>query len=433
VKRNDLHPKIRSQYNEKKGCGVEKLDESGYHNIWFVIPPALPRNPIQLSKQEQMAVFEALSKANKVFNKLKTYANMDNIDRLITYLFSRQEAVVSSRIEGTFSTIDEALSLQDENTDIRSASQSVRSYAKSLELVYENINKNKFDAITVELFKDLHKQIIGRDPDFSGIPGEFRTPGEPGSIVQIGGLGRKDQSIYNPAPPRHVSWLMDNFVAWLSDPVITEAGDAGLGNTLSVRMALAHAHFEAIHPFTDGNGRVGRIIWPMQMILSGYMPLYLSGYLEQKRNDYFDALELFQKKLRPLAMINFMGDAISHSFEEMQRSKQALIDLSERWRKNLKPRKGSGAGRLLDILLGVPILDVNEVSSRLNISFPTASKAISQLEKAGILYQRSSGKRNRIFAAEEVIAIVSRHFGQDPKDAIEIARKRLKIEGEKSN
>ena len=138
----------------------------------------------------------------------------------------------------------------------------------------------------------------------------MRAPGLPDDIMQIGGTGRKEDATYNPAPPEHVARCLEDVMAWLRNKTLIEMGDAGMGMGLPVRMAIGHAHFEAVHPFSNGNGRIGRILWPLQMTAAGHLPLYLSGYVEKNRDEYGQALQEAQKKLSYGRIVEFVANAV---------------------------------------------------------------------------------------------------------------------------
>ncbi len=195
--------------------------------------------------------------------------------------------------------------------------------------------------------------------------------------------------------------------------------------TLPVRLAVAHAHFEAVHPFPDGSGRVGRSLWPLQMAASGVMPVYLSGYIEKEKDLYAKSLQSAQKKLRYAPLIELLSDAIVASKNEMARTKSLLQALPAEWEKRAAPRKNSAAARALPLLVKLPIISANQLTAELSCSFTAASNALSQLTAAGVVRERTSFQRNRIFAAEEVIHLLSREFGADPKAALAGARRLL--------
>ena len=179
-------------------------------------------------------------------------------------------------------------------------------------------------ALTPELLCNLHKKVMQKDPGFSAIAGRLRELGAPGDIVQIGSIGRKEDSIYNPAPPAHVKRCLDEVLEWMRDESLLELGDAGMGLSLPVRMAIGHVHFESVHPFSDGNGRVGRMLWAMQMAAADQLPLYLSNYVEVEKSEYGAALQEAQKQLTYSRIIDFICRAIVACSDEEAVTQQVL-------------------------------------------------------------------------------------------------------------
>ena len=137
--------------------------------------------------------------------------------------------------------------------------------------------------------------VVGTDVVILGRTGQANRSA---TVSQLGGGGgRKEDAIYNPSPPEHAARCLEDVMVWIRNKTLIELGDAGMGMSLPVRMAIGHAHFEAVHPFSNGNGRVGRILWPLQMAAAGHLPLYLSGYVERNNHEYGQALQEAQKQL----------------------------------------------------------------------------------------------------------------------------------------
>ena len=419
MKRDDLHPDLAKDYSPERGYGTEKIDHPDFQNIFFVVPKPLPTT--REHSQITQAMTHSLSKAYQALNSTKSLEQMDGIDRLISRLVMKQEALSSSRIEGTFSTIDEVFSAQTEEKEAKPDTLSVLGYAKALSQILETVRSKREAGVTLELFQDIHKMIVSPDTSYAYIPGQFRSLGLPHSVVQIGGLRRKEESTYNPAPPAHVGWLMNSLVSWLSDSGIREEGDAGIGLPLPLRMALAHAHFEAIHPFPDGNGRVGRLIWPVQMILSDLAPIHLSSFIEAERQGYYDGLKAYQQKLDICPLLDYLGDALKASKHEEEQTKIALKKLLESWQERLSARRGSSAEKILPLLLEWPILGIEEVQQSIAVSLQTASSALQKLESEKIIIEKTGRLRRRKWSADEVLTILKRPFGMSPDDALHLA------------
>lgn len=430
MRREELTGRLQQTYTPERGYGVAHVPNAGYENIWFVVPPNPPATlPAGLASGLSPGV---LGQANSAILRRPMLSEANRLDRLAAYLFARREAVSSSRMEGTWSTVDHALAPAGEDeadsAGERSAHASVRGYAAALEYGFREIGRSGISALTPELVCELHRRVMARDPGFGGVAGQVRTPGLPGDVVQIGGGGRREDSLYNPAPPDHVARSFGAVMGWLADEAVVGMGDAGMGFSLPMRMAIGHAHFEAVHPFSDGNGRAGRMIWPLQIVAAGRLPLFLSGYVERNRAEYSSALQEAQKQLSYGRIVAFVCDAIVASSEEEALTKSVIGALPDVWRSRSRFRKGSTAARALDLIDSMPIVTANLLSRELGVSFQAASTALHALADSGIVRERTGQSRYRVFAAEEVIAVLARPFGEDPEIALEGARVSLGVE-----
>ncbi|MDP7547911.1 MAG: Fic family protein [Alphaproteobacteria bacterium] len=214
---------------------------------------------------------------------------------------------------------------------------------------------------------------------------------------------------YNPPPPADVAATLEQSMAYMR-----AEGLQLQQQSLITRMAVAHAHFEAVHPFRDGNGRVGRLLLPLMMAADGQTPLYLSPYIEAFRPDYNQALRAAQQRLAWHEMVGFMADAVVGTAEELLRTRSALLVLGELWRRRRKFRQGSAALRALDVLPHYPVLTVNRLAALLDVSHAAAATAVRQLSQAGVLLERTGYARNRVFTAPEALSIINRPFGAAP-------------------
>jgi len=416
MKKDELKGPLRQEYDKKRGYGVMKLAAAGYQNIWFVIPPPPPR---ALPKGLPL---KAMGRANATLTRLPTFGEMSAIDKLINYFFVRREAVESSRIEGTWSTIDSVLTPAEvfDTEQAKSENQSVKGYAHALEKQFNRAFEKKEKIFTGKLLCEIHKDIVSKDPSFKGTPGSLRQPGKPGSIVQIGGSFRKEESTYNPTPPQHVRASLNEVLDWLSDEGLAQKGDAELaGFTLAVRLAIGHTHFEAVHPFPDGNGRVGRALWPLQMVCTDRMPLYLSGFVESQKAAYGKALQEAQKKLNYSPIIEFVCEAVVQSEAEAKVTRAAIEGLPKRWKDRAKFRAGSASALALDVLLRKPVVTSVTLMEELKLSKQVVSTAINQLVERRIIRARGKVGRMNVYAAEELIALLSREFGANAEEALE--------------
>jgi len=415
MKREELVGVLRQQFSTDRGFGIQKVGKAGFENIWFVVPQKPPHD---ISEKLSLPL---IRDANLALQGRPGIRSASEIQRTMAYLLARREAVSSSRMEGTWSTVDEVLSPAIDDTG-PSATASVRGYANALMHGIQTVQSTGMAALTPDLLCSLHERVMQKDPGFHGRAGRLREPGLPGDVVQIGSFGRKENSKYNPAPPAHVKRCLNEVLDWMRDEALLQLGDAGMGMVLPIRMAIGHAHFEAVHPFSDGNGRVGRMLWALQMAAAGRLPLYLSSYVEAERNEYGAALEEAQKQLAYRRIIEFVCQAIVACTEEEAVTQQALERLPELWQERGKFRSGSSAAKALGLLIRMPIMTVKQLAAELSVSTQAANQGLQRLERAGVVRDRTGRGRRRIFAAEEVIGVLARPFRMDTEVALDAAR-----------
>ena len=422
MRREELCQELRAPFTKERGYGVAKTKDPAFANIWFVVPPP---PPAVLPRDLPVA---AVRRANRALNSLKSFGDMDEVDRTVNYLFVRREALQSSRMEGTWSTIDHVLTPRDAYVAKRGKDehQSIRGYAAALEKLSARTLREQEGIFTEKTVCQIHREIMAKDPAFRGFPGVLRAPKQAGSVVFIGGQLRPESSIYNPAPPERVKICLASVLEWLRDADLAQAGDAGVGGfSLPVRLAISHACFEAVHPFNNGNGRVGRALWPLQMICAGHMPVYLSGFVEMERDTYGRALQAAQKQLKFGPIVEFIAEAIELSAKEASITKAAALGLVGRWRERAKFRAKSASERALDVLLKQPIMTAALLVRELKISKQAASVAIQQLVERGVIAEREKAGKTHVYAAEELIALLSREFGADAELAMQSGRAKL--------
>lgn len=371
-----------------------------YEAHYGVVPAPPPEEalPLKTARPAYDAAMEALG-------TVEAWAGAAHAPFLFTRVLARQEAVSSSAIEGTHSTLDELLALEEnEGEEAGSAARQVHDYAVILERLLPKAYQDGSAIFTLPLIQDLHQEVMRSDPAYKDPPGDLRT-----AIVYVGG-GRIENSLWNPPPPDRVAACLAQTLDYLRND-----GMQAVNQGLLTRMAVSHAHFEAVHPFRDGNGRVGRMLLPLMMAADRRMPLYLSPFIESRKERYYQCLQAAQQQLEWDALIGFFADAVTVTVRELSATRQALETLGERWRQRRKFRRGSGSVRALDVLPYYPVLTVQRLANVLGLSFPPASAAVDQLVSAGILVERTGYRRNRIFAAPEVLRILNRPFESAPE------------------
>ncbi|MBI4724761.1 MAG: Fic family protein, partial [Rhodomicrobium sp.] len=179
------------------------------------------------------------------------------------------------------------------------------------------------------------------------------------------------------------------------------------------QMAVAHAHFEAVHPFADGNGRAGRLLLPLMLRAAGHTPLYLSLYIAAFKQDYYGALREAQQRLNFIPLISYLSRAIVSTVSDAEHAVTRLNALYAEWTKKRKFRQKSAATRMLDKLAWHPVVTIKTIERLVDASPAAARIAINQLVEAGILTERTGKTRYRIFQAREVLEIYKNPSGAD--------------------
>ncbi|HVR57327.1 MAG TPA: Fic/DOC family N-terminal domain-containing protein [Pseudolabrys sp.] len=350
-------------------------------------------------------VLARLRAADAALVRIETLAAELKDPYLISRILPRREAVSSSAIEGTNSTLDELLSGEEsEDSQQGEAAVQVRDYALALDDYLPRAKKEKLEIFTSSLVQELHRAVMRGDAEYKDSPGDLRQ-----IVVWIGGRGDIAYSTYNPTPPADIAPCLEDTMKYMRCE-----GMQAMYQSFIVRLAIAHAHFEAVHPFRDGNGRVGRLLLPLMMAAEGMMPIYLSPYIEAHKTAYYESLKAAQQRLEWFEAVGFMADAIVGTTDELLKTRDALSALGNLWRERRKFRRGSASLRALDVLPHYPVLTVKRLASLLEITVPAASQAVEQLVENKILTERTGYARNRVFAAPDALSIINRPFGEDP-------------------
>lgn len=395
MRRSDLTGAVQRQ--------LKKLPKP-FESHYGVVPLSPPEDAITLSTAlpHLRAASEALGRVNTLAAELKD-------PFIISRILTRREAVSSSAIEGTNSTLDELLSVEERDVDedgeaVTEATAQVRDYARLLETIVPRAAEQGPAVFTVDLIRSLHRNVMASDSAYQDEPGVLRK-----NVVWIGGGGNIANSTYNPAPPADISRTLSQTVDYLRCN-----GAQAVNQHLVSRMAISHAHFESIHPFRDGNGRVGRLLLPLMMAADAQTPLYLSPYIEAHKDDYYSALKAAQQRLDWAPGIALMSKAITSTVDELVVTRDALAQLTEIWKGRQKFRTGSAALRALSILPHYPVVTTKRLMALLDVSQPVALEATNRLVELGILKERTGYRRNRVFASPEALTVINRPFGAPP-------------------
>jgi Fic family protein len=313
--------------------------------------------------------------------------------------FVRREAVLSSRIEGTQATLGELLAAEAGAAVDRSPAdlREVGNYVTALE---HGALRLKQLPLSLRLVRELHERLMHGVRGDTATPGEFRRSqnwiGAPGSTPAT--------AAYVPPPPDQ---LMDCLGAWeryLHDTTLPPL----------VHAALIHSQFEAIHPFQDGNGRVGRLMITLMLLDRKLLPaplLYLSAYFDMTRDQYYARLQGVTEHGEWEAWVSyFLAGVLSQSMDALSRIER-IDALAMDWRKRIEATASRTTEGVLAELMKNPFVRVKALAERLDVAFTTAQRAVDRLADAGVLTLATDAKRDRVYCARELLAILEKEAG----------------------
>ncbi len=374
-----------------------RVDE--YPGAHALIPPPTP------SLITLPGIANEVARAHEALGVLKSLTLKLPNPHFVTRTLDRREAVRSSQMEGTSSDINDLFAYEATGSGEGLPPDVVvtLNYVKALDYGLEQVQLHGGVAgLTSDLIKGTHKQLMNGVKGFNGVPGAFREKQN-----WIGGFNIYEAKLV-PPPARHVQKCMDDLEMFLRNPA---PEDQQYVVPLVIRMAIAHAQFETIHPFVDGNGRTGRILMPLMLAAEGYPPVYLAGYLKTNQREYFDTLLNVQLQDKWTDWIKFFATGVTLAVQESMRTAEELIGILDNWQKlvaNHGIRSDSAVNKLLEMLIGKPVVTANQVKDLLGVSFPAASNALAKLEEIGIVHQPDKQVRNRTFVAQAVIELLNR-------------------------
>ena len=307
--------------------------------------------------------------------------------------FLRREAVLSSRIEGTVTRLDQLLLFETASGQLApdDDAEEVFNYVLALELGLEAIRSGQ--PFTRGLLREVHKALMQGVRGSDKRPGEFRD-----QSVAIGSASR-----FVPADPHQVAPLLDDFLTFLRE---------GRSMPIIVQLAVMHYHFEAIHPFNDGNGRVGRLLITLMLCERGALSqplLYLSAFFDEHREEYYDHLLAVSRHGCWGEWIEFFARGVAEQATDAALRTRKLLELAREYRQlAIQAGHSSKALLVIDELFSSPYLTVNLVAQATGTLTKHAGKLISGLVALGILRETTNRKRNRIFCADRIVELLDK-------------------------
>lgn len=347
------------------------------------IPAPLPPEP-PLAFDAQLAT--VLAGAGTALGRLDGVAATLPNPELFVAMYVRREAVLSSQIEGTQSTLDDVLAFEidPQRPNLPQDIHEVVNYVGAMNYGLARLVELP---LSLRLLREIHGRLMTGTRGGNKSPGEFRE-----NQNWIGGTRGLADATFIPPPPHEMRAALDNLERFLHD-------SGGLDPLIMA--ALAHAQFETIHPFLDGNGRVGRLLITFLLCHEKVLQrpvLYLSHYLKQHRASYYDRLMAIRLAGDWEGWLRFFLTGVAEVAREAEQTARQIVQLREDSRQQVQLSGMSAtAFRLLDHLFQQPITTVNAVRDHLKISYVAANGLIKELSEIGVLTETTGGTRNRVF------------------------------------
>lgn len=380
MRRDDFLPATRARL-------TKNLDG----DLSFVPPPLPPELP-DVTWDFALQIIEA----ERAVSELKGLAVTLPNPYLLANAFARREATLSSQIEGTQSGLRELLlfevgDAEAQKTDAREISNYIRAMEHGLQRL-------KDVPLHLNLLREMHRLLLSgpvRGSDQK--PGEFRR-----QPVWIGARGGAiGQATYVPPPWNEIEGEMAALERYIH-------ADSPL--PFLVRLALVHYQFEAIHPFEDGNGRIGRLLIPLMLCERGFLNeplLYLSAYFERHRDAYYDHLLRVSQRETWMEWIAFFLRGVAEEGRDGVQRARRLLALRDDYRATIATTgTATAALRVVDALFAAPIVSLPGLSKQLGLSYNAAQAAITKLEGRNIVREISGRQRNRIYVAPQILEVL---------------------------
>jgi cell filamentation protein, protein adenylyltransferase len=357
---------------------------------WAFFPADVPRR-ISLSDE----VVKLLDEATAAVHRLGGVGRLIPNPHLLIGPHLRLEAVLSSRIEGTKTDVGQLLRFEVGemgSTDAADDAAEVRNYVVALEHGLERIREGF--PMSIRLLREMHEHLL------RGVRGQHRLPGElRTSPVWIGGA-TLDDAVFVPPPPEEMVLALGDLEQFLHDRDLP----------LLVQLAVAHYQFEVIHPFLDGNGRIGRLLIPLMLVLRDALPqplLYLSAYFEEHRSEYYDHLLVTSQSGDLMPWLSFFLRGVRRQARDSEERTVRLVKLQHQLRNELLGEgRPNSVVRLAEQLFSIPVVTAARVETMIGVTRPTAHAAIEALVERGDLVETTGRERNRIYEAPAIFDAV---------------------------
>ena len=379
----------------RREIGRYETTSVGGERVRAFVPASLPPRPALVLDASLQQVFEAAALA---LGRLDSVTTLLPDKTLFLYTYVRKEAVLSSQIEGTQSSLSDLLLFELDEVpgvpldDVREVANYVAAFEYGLRRLNEGF------PLSNRLIREIHGVLLSRGRGSSKDPGEFRR-----SQNWVGGT-RPGNAVFVPPPHTAVPDCMTAFERFL------HADNDGL--PILLRTALAHVQFETIHPFLDGNGRVGRLLVTLLLCHAGALReplLYLSLYLKEHRDDYYKLLNHVRQTGDWETWLSFFLEGVRLTAKNAVSTAQRLSQMfqDDRSRIEMAGRRAGSVLRIYETIKTQPILSLSEARRHSKLSFPTASSAMEVLIEQKIAREITGKRRDRLFVYDRYLSILN--------------------------
>jgi len=389
---NEKMPAAKTEQNRRLGRYVTK----NYYNESvraFVPVPLPPGPPVRLDAMQQL-----LDLANQSVGRLDGLTSLLPDPSLFIYANIRKEALLSSQIEGTQSSLSDLLLFENDEApnaplkDVKEVSHYVAAMNYGLERLQQGF------PLSLRLLCEIHQILLSKGLGEEKQPGEFRR-----SQNWIGG-SRPGNAAFVPPPPELVLECMSSLELFLHEE--------RSGLPLLVRAALVHVQFETIHPFLDGNGRLGRLLITFMLCAQGVMRepiLYLSLYFKKHRAAYYDLLDRVRAKGDWEAWVHFFLTGVKETAEQAVEATRRIVKLFEKNQRQIESlgRPATSAMRLFAHLQRHPIVSIPLTARQIGISAPTVAQSLEHMHHLGFVHEITGHERHRLFVYEPYLTILN--------------------------
>lgn len=382
---------MTSTHQEQTGEFVETrwMDEP----VSAFVPHPLPdASELELNAAD----FDLMERANRALGRLDSITTLLPDPDLFLYLYVRKEAVLSSQIEGTQSSLSDLLLFEDQESpgapisDVREVSNYVRAMYAGLDRLREG------DAVSIKLLCELHAELLQQTRGSDKAPGQLRD-----RLVWIGGTW-PGNAAFVPPPPEFIAEALAALMTTLDQSNIP----------VLIKAALAHVQFETIHPFTDGNGRIGRLLITFILCAEGVLTdplLYLSLFFKTHRTEYYNRLQRVRTHGDWEGWLGFFLEGVRETSNQAVETARSILQLFADDRKKIATETGRAAGsalRVHEAMQRRPLATISTLAEAVSIANRTVQTALERMEVLGIVSEITGGQRYRVYRYDRYMDIL---------------------------